>query len=323
MTATNNPSQPQPSPEEPVVSLRERYFKRLGIRPGQLDNNPTLSNLKVLVEAHLNTIPFDNLAQHGAVGGPAVLDVSTTATKLLDRGRGGFCLELNGLFSVLLQELGYSVLRVPGHVYTADGFFRDEPTHLFCIVGVPVDAHGDDGGQDNAHGQERRYFVDVGFGESPLEPLLYEMDTPFVTKEGMESRFVEEPTDETVILQWQKEGSWAPRLKWDRRHAELAFADSPALTDFAPLLSNVQQEDSNFSRKLVVCIISKDRKTTLAGNRLKLTTPRFGPERTVTVHEIDDIQGLLETKFGMPLSETEGLDLDKSTKAPKEVWSTF
>jgi N-hydroxyarylamine O-acetyltransferase len=91
--------------------------------------------LRQLVEAHLEKIPFENLAQDGGKGGPVSLDLETIATKILDRNRGGFCFELNALFAALLEDLGYQVTVVPAIVYTDTGF-RKPTTHISLAVSV-------------------------------------------------------------------------------------------------------------------------------------------------------------------------------------------
>eukprot|EP00541_Cyclophora_tenuis_P018963 CAMPEP_0116542976 /NCGR_PEP_ID=MMETSP0397-20121206/1305_1 /TAXON_ID=216820 /ORGANISM="Cyclophora tenuis, Strain ECT3854" /LENGTH=291 /DNA_ID=CAMNT_0004067025 /DNA_START=107 /DNA_END=982 /DNA_ORIENTATION=+ len=290
--------------------LKTRYFDRLGLVETDLDSNPTAENLSKLIEAHVTKIPFDNLAQHGAVGGPATLDMETTAQKLLDRNRGGFCFELNGLLGEFLTQLGYKVLRAPSYIFAPDlSDFRDYPTHVVLIVTVPHD--------------DTKWYVDVGLGEPPMQPLRLEMDTPQVTVEGMESRFVQD--GENIVLQWKKSGAeWAPRLKWNR---EDGLRDpGPSLNDFQDNLDYVHGDHCIFAQKLVVCLLSRTRKITLAGRRLKITTPRFGPESQSTYQIVEtatEAREILYREFGMPLEETKGLDLQKSASAGKEIWESM
>jgi hypothetical protein len=41
-----------------------RYFRRLGIDPRVLDAHPSLRNLQLLQQAHLEAIPFEKIAEH-------------------------------------------------------------------------------------------------------------------------------------------------------------------------------------------------------------------------------------------------------------------
>jgi N-hydroxyarylamine O-acetyltransferase len=73
------------------------YLDRLGL-PRTVAPMPEA--LRTLHLAHLEQIPFENLSV--ALGEPVDLDPQALATKVLGRGRGGFCYELNGLFAHLL-----------------------------------------------------------------------------------------------------------------------------------------------------------------------------------------------------------------------------
>jgi N-hydroxyarylamine O-acetyltransferase len=306
-----------PDPDS-SLSLSSRYFRRLGIDdPSPLDADPTLDKLKVLQERHLATIPFENLSQHG-LDLPAILDVEATAHKILDRNRGGFCFEVNGLFAAFLVELGYDVVLLPA---TVTNF--DVPTHLVLVVTC----------YDGTVA-----FVDVGFGEPPLHPLLYDDDLSGaceqVTPEGMRSKLVRNHKDEddhgdAVYLYWHKNGEWVPRLRWAYHlHGAGSAADPPRMTlrDFHPYLNTVRQPESNFSKKLICCILAKDRKISLAGNRLKVTgRPRFPEEAaSVDVQELDSVEAVrqaLRDHFGIPHAESETLDLSKSLATDAVVWA--
>lgn len=292
------------------MTLKSRYLARLEIDESSFEGDPTYDNLAKLTEAHVSKIPYDNLAQHGAVGGPVVLDEETIANKLLERKRGGFCLELNGLFAELLIELGYGVVRVPSFVFAPDvSGFRDTATHIFLIVTVPED-------------QSRR-MVDVGFGESPIHPLRYEMDTVQITPEGMESRIMLCGDDE-VVLEWKKESEWAPRFKW--QESDVLWKEGPMLGEFQYSLECVHRPESIFSQKLVVCLTTREKKISLSGRKFKVTAPRFGPDSKIAVKAIsseEEARKILTDEFNIPYEETEGLDLRKSTMAPVEIWESM
>jgi N-hydroxyarylamine O-acetyltransferase len=65
---------------------------------------PTAETLQALQVAHLLTAPFENLSTQRDE--PIVLDDDLLFDKVVNRRRGGFCYELNGLFSALLRVLG-------------------------------------------------------------------------------------------------------------------------------------------------------------------------------------------------------------------------
>jgi N-hydroxyarylamine O-acetyltransferase len=294
-----------------ATPLASRYFARLHLDPTQLDSEPTAQKLKEIHEAHVTHIPFENLAQHGAVGGPPTLDMEATAIKVLDRKRGGFCMELNGLLSCLLRELGYQVQLVPSYVFQADGY-TDEPAHLILIVTCA-------GPEDDV------YYVDVGFGEPSLYPLDYTaFDTVQMTPEGMKSQLIQHGDE--VELQWFKNDMWMPRLKWS--YSDSMTPNAYKLSDFQKFLEYVQQPESIFAQKTITAILNRTHKVSLAGNKLTITSPRFPSEDNGTPNiqvrylesELEAREVLLE-HCGIPMEESEGLDWNMSLKADPLIWS--
>lgn len=308
----------QVAPSTSRTTLSSRYFDRLSLDARSLDSEPTVKKLQILQERHLATIPFENGSQHG-LSLPATLDLEQVAHKILDCRRGGFCFELNGLFSALLSELGYQVTHVPGQVFR--GSFGGEPTHLVNIVRCR------DGGV---------FVVDVAFGEPPIHPLQFDVSGMLeqVTPEGMQSKLQRHLDDssssdewsDVVVLYWKKGGEWVPRLRWSYPASLLKCHEGPSLSDFAKSLELVLQPDSNFAQKLIYCRVTQDQKITLAGHKLKITgSPRFPDEHaTVSVELLespDAVRQVLLERFGIPWQASEGLDLSRSLSSDPSVWS--
>lgn len=277
-----------------------KYWERLHLDPPEKEFVPSLENLKLMQERHLAHIPFENLAQHGCVGGPATLDVETTAEKILMDRRGGFCFELNSLFGCFLRQIGYKVIFVMAHVCTDDGY-RGEPSHVFLLVSC-------------LNHSQTRYFVDVGFGEPSLHPLEYnlfgvEQESP----EGMKSKIVKK--DDLVELFWLREGKWQPRLKWSYAQSFM----NVELRQLQDALARVQEPDSFFSKSLLITRLTRTKKLTLAGDRFIVTgPPRFksdgsqGSRHERVLSSSETIRNLLSDEFGVPLESTEGLELSRS-----------
>jgi len=132
----------------------QAYLQRINYG-GPLD--PTSETLKLLQVAHLLTVPFENLSIHS--GEAIVLDDTALFDKIVLRRRGGFCYELNGLFAALLRALGYEVAMLSAQVANSQGKFGPDFDHMALTVTL-----------------DERWLVDVGFGDSFLEPLLLEKD---------------------------------------------------------------------------------------------------------------------------------------------------
>ena len=110
------------------------------------------------MRAHLDRVPFENLdVQLGRVP-PETVDA--IFDKVVGRGRGGWCYEVNTLFGVLLADLGYTVTRLSGDVRRG-GDVAERPGNHLCLR-VDLD---------------RPYLVDVGFGGSITAPLAIEPGT--------------------------------------------------------------------------------------------------------------------------------------------------
>lgn len=132
--------------QHPEVDV-DAYLSRIGF-----DRNPAvnLQTLSALQRAHLSTVPFENL---DVVAGVAVrTDLEWSFDKVVSRGRGGWCFELNGAFSALLSEIGFDV-RLLGAAVLLDG-----PNQLIDHLALEVTL-------------DKPYLVDVGFGDSFIIPL--------------------------------------------------------------------------------------------------------------------------------------------------------
>jgi N-hydroxyarylamine O-acetyltransferase len=88
------------------VSLSEgdlrAYFDRIGFSGEARADRATL---EALVAAHTGTIPFENL--NPFLGLPVVLSPDALVAKLVRQRRGGYCYEQNGLFSQVLETIGF------------------------------------------------------------------------------------------------------------------------------------------------------------------------------------------------------------------------
>ena len=119
------------------------YLGRIGIREKV---SPDLAGLNALIRGQLTHIPFEALDVWGAGECPS-LDVEDLFQKIVVDGRGGYCFELNTLFRVLLNSLGFDAYQVIASLVDECGTAAP-PAHnaIICTVeGV-------------------KYFVDVGFG---------------------------------------------------------------------------------------------------------------------------------------------------------------
>ncbi len=137
--------------QNPRVNL-DAYLSRIGVS-GPVE--VTLHDLERLQRAHLTAVPFENLDVFHRRG--VQTGVEWSMPKIVTRGRGGWCFELNGAFAALLEDLGFVVTRFAATVLLPSTTASPPsmvPTHLTLEVTL-----------------DRPYLVDVGFGDSFIRPL--------------------------------------------------------------------------------------------------------------------------------------------------------
>ena len=152
------------------------YLERIGAsRPV----TPTLETLATLMQAHLATVPFENLSIH--LGEPIDLTEEALMEKLVSRRRGGFCYELNGGFAALLRHLGFEVTLHAARVHTTDGL---GPPYDHLTLRVDLD---------------EPWLVDVGFGKFVARPVPLTVGETHTDPAGT-VQFVEAPYDDLDVL---------------------------------------------------------------------------------------------------------------------------
>jgi arylamine N-acetyltransferase len=161
----------------------------------------TVDTLHAIVAAHNRSIPFENL---DPLLGIPVADLSAAALndKLVQRRRGGYCFEQNGLMGYVLDELGFGVERLAGRVLwmnTSEAL--PAQTHQVLSVTVP--------------GVNGPFLVDVGFGGQTLT-------SPIRLESGLVQQTRHEPYrlsdhSEGYLLEAQIRGEWQPLYMFSTR----------------------------------------------------------------------------------------------------------
>ena len=259
-------------PADPVLAPDQidRYLD--WIRAPRAQPAPDAGALAALQRAHLRAVPFENLDI--SLGRPIQLDGPALVGKVIDRRRGGYCYELNGLFAALLRGLGYSVTLVSARVVTPAGL-TDDFDHLALLVAA-------------APGRER-WLVDVGFGDAFIDPI------PLV--DGFARR---EMVKEVGLLQSGAAWHYRERTTDDGWRDQYVFGETPrALADFGPRNQWQQTSpESNFTRKRVTSLLTDDGRVTLSGRRLIVTSRGVRTEREL---DEDAATAVLAGRFGIAL----------------------
>jgi N-hydroxyarylamine O-acetyltransferase len=243
------------------------YLRRIAYH-GPLQ--PTAKTLQGLQRAHLQAVPFENLDI--ALGREILLDEERFFEKIVGRRRGGFCYELNGLFAVLLRELGFAVTLLSARVADEEGHRKHEFDHLALRVeaGEP-------------------WLADVGFGDCFVDPLRL--------VEGLEE------TQNGATYRLSREGE---RWRLERRdyadwNALYDFLLVPrALSEFACMCHYHQTSpQSHFTRRRVCSRLTPGGRITLADMRLIENENGRRTERLLASE--DEYREVLQQHFGVVL----------------------
>jgi N-hydroxyarylamine O-acetyltransferase len=239
------------------------YLGRIGVAesPG-LD----AEGLRRLQVAHLTSVPFENLDIH--LGVPIVLDADALVDKIAVRRRGGFCYELNGAFATLLGRLGFEVSMLEARVYDDAGDVGIPFDHLCLKVDLA-----------------QPYLVDVGFGESFVEPLVLRAGVEQTNRAG---RFrIDERDDGWFDV--VREGVPQYRFAMEPRRLE----------DFEPGCRYHQTSaDSHFTRGVVCTLATPTGRITIAGTTLIETD---AGQRTETELTEAELLAVYRERFGLEL----------------------
>ncbi|MCJ8014886.1 arylamine N-acetyltransferase [Paenibacillus sp. KQZ6P-2] len=244
------------------------YLKRIGY-DGEVE--PTAAMLARIQECHIHHVPYENLDILNSV--PLSLKLEDLYDKIVVRRRGGYCFELNALFSWLLEEIGFQVT----HYFAR--FWRDEPNpppmrrhHI-----LRVEAEG------------ISYLCDVGVGGIvPVRPL--------VLKEGIEQPLGNEcyRLDPDPFFGWmlceRKNGEW---------NQLYSFTEEPQLLQDYAMASYwcEHASESIFTQTAMVFIRTPEGRNTVSGDEFRIFSSTgvqtFVPSSPETYREA------LNTYFGI------------------------
>ncbi|MGP1281715.1 MAG: arylamine N-acetyltransferase family protein [Parasphingopyxis sp.] len=230
-----------------------------------------LATLAAVHRGHVENIPWENIDV--ALGRPLTRDPGRAFDKLVTRGRGGWCYEMNGLLGWMLEALGFRVAYLAGGVNRAG--FGDEAIGNHLVLLVELD---------------RSYIADTGFGTGLIEPVALEAGE---IAQGP-ARFRLERLDETWWRFHNHDGLMPP-----------SFDFGPTITDDAKLEARcqwLQSNDSSPFRKRVIVNAHRDGRLEM----LDLPVLRTLTEAGLTERQIgspEELAELLSRLFGRPLPE--------------------
>lgn len=246
----------------------EAYLKRINYQGSREVTPETLRDLQV---AHLKTVPFENLSIHA--GEPIVLEEEALFKKIVDQRRGGFCYECNGSFAALLRALGFEVEMLAAGVARRQGGFGPVFDHMALCVTLA-----------------ERWLVDVGFGDSFLEPLL--LDSREEQVQGTRSFRIDAEDNYLILLRRNDGEDWEPQYRFTVQ--PFGFPDYEEMCRF-----HQTSPESHFTQNVICSRVTEDGRITLTDMRLITTA---GPQRTrheQVLTTSDEYNCVLREQFGI------------------------
>ena len=243
----------------------ERYLSRINYG-GWV--RPDLETLAALQRAHLSSVAFENLDVYYRTG--VEVGADWALDKVVGRGRGGWCFELNTAFSELLTALGFDVSRRAAEVLFG-GDPPESPDHLTLQVTI----------------DDRPWLVDVGFGDAFCRPLALDVEG---SQDGESRPYRISHTDDGyVLLEAVNDGEWVTQFRYRPVDIELDI--------FEPASTRLQQtEGLHWTETRFATRLFAGGRITLMHDRLK-----FARADGVTEEPVDENRWHVELDqwFGM------------------------
>lgn len=233
---------------------------------------PSAETLRALQVAHLLTVPFENLSIHARE--PIVLADEALFTKIVERRRGGFCYEANGLFANLLRSLGFDVAMLSAEVANPEGGFGPDFDHMTLMISL-----------------EKRWLVDVGFGDSFREPLR--LDEPAEQVQGNNAYRILADDAYFTLTQRSDEDEWKAQYRFTLQPHQYA--------DYAEMCRYHQTSpQSHFTRARICSRATEEGRITLSEMRF-ITTSKSGVRQERCLSSQEEYSAILRDSFGIIL----------------------
>ncbi|NHQ61053.1 arylamine N-acetyltransferase [Chlorobium sp. BLA1] len=244
----------------------QSYLARIGFEGVAAADFATLKRMML---CQLFSVPFENLdVQEGKV---VSLVPEEIYKKIVERRRGGYCYEVNGLFAMALGSLGVPYQFVAARPMTYP--VRRPKTHMAIVATI----------------EGEQWLCDLGFGSYGIrEPINLGWINRDI-RQGFDTFGLFLNPDGNYLLQSITDDSWKNLYEFNLSRQEWV--------DFEPAnYLNSTHPDSIFVRSLMVVLQTPSGKEVLNGSSYKSVSEGRSQEREVTQEEI---ALLLQQKFSL------------------------
>ncbi|KAF3938184.1 hypothetical protein ABW19_dt0202072 [Dactylella cylindrospora] len=242
------------NPNEPIGLSEEQtreYLEFLQFTPEEMEQirEPSLENLEVLMVRHLASAPFGNIDIHYSPDHKIIIELEHLFDKIVKRKRGGYCMELNGLFSHLLATLGYNNWLGGARVtreWTGSIANRNFSGKSHCVNLIQFD----DG---------TVYMADVGFGGSNIvRPVLLAEGT-IINGIGVEKHQLTKaslPETRRKTKHWLLQHKPEEQSPWIDLY--VFFEDEVTFRDFEIMSNWTSTKEEIFMRNIVLARVIRE-----------------------------------------------------------------
>jgi N-hydroxyarylamine O-acetyltransferase len=196
---------------------------------------------------------------------------------VINKRRGGFCYELNGLFYELLRLIGFNIKMVSARVFNnQQQTFSPEFDHLAIIAEI----------------NSTDYLVDAGFGEFAFLPLRIELNKIQDDERG--SFRIEKYDDEYYKVSKLVDENWMTEYIFSSKERDLSeFKDMCLYHQTSP--------DSHFTQNKLCSLATEKGRITITADKIKIKEGYMITELKVNSEE-EFLSGL-EKYFHITLSD--------------------
>lgn len=251
----------------------EGFFKRIGMDPATPVEH-TCAFLGRVQSQCVISLAYENLDI--LEGKPLSLEPDALYDKIVTRGRGGYCFELNGLLAHMLREMGFAVSERFARYLRGE---TEIPMRRHRIAVVRLD------GED--------YMCDIGVGQTaPRLPLKLQPGL-VQTQNGETYKFERDPLHGWVLYDLHR-GAWRQYICFtDDAQFDVDFVQPSFFCEAHP--------SSPFNKEPMIAIKTPGGRRTIDGRVYKV----FEGETLVHIEENisdDRMTALLENEFKLTLS---------------------
>jgi len=244
----------------------QQYLKRINFK-GEIELN--FEGIKKLMQSQIFSVPFENIDVQA--GKTISLVGNDIVNQIVDKKRGGYCYQVNGVFSLALQEIGVPHYYIAVRPLVNPG--QNAKTHLGIIATI----------------ENEEYLIDLGFGGNSIrEPLkLSQIETEI--QQDFDTFTLVKTEEEEYLLQIKIGKEWSNLYSFD--------LTPQRWIDFKPANHyNYSHPDSFFTQNLIVVLQNPSGKKILVKNSLKSV---INGKSEVISFEDDQLDTILETEFNL------------------------